>query len=238
MLTLADPKVKNVALVECGERFVDLADPDASIAVDSSRRYISSKSPHFLKVRASLAARLVAAGKALPAPLRLCVTEGYRPLAAQRDYFNRHLAKLRAARAGLSDDALFMLASHYIAPPDVAAHPTGAAIDLTLIGADGEPLDLGCVLNATDAESSGACYTDCAFISPAAARNRRLLVDAMRGAGFVNYPSEWWHWSYGDRYWAACTGAPRAFYGPVDEAVLEQDAAAARAPALREGAGR
>jgi zinc D-Ala-D-Ala dipeptidase len=238
MLTLADPKVKNVALTECGERFVDLTDYDASIAVDLSRRYLSSKSPHFLKVRASIAERLVVAARALPSSLRLCVTEGYRPLAAQREYFNRHLAKLRATRRGLSDDALFALASHCIAPPDVAAHPTGAAVDLMLIDADGAPLDLGCVLNATDAESSGACYTECAFISPVAALNRRLLVDAMRGAGFVNYPSEWWHWSYGDRYWAACARQPRAIYGPVDEAALEQDARAVRKPALHEGTGR
>jgi D-alanyl-D-alanine dipeptidase len=31
----------------------------------------------------------------------------------------------------------------------------------------------------------------------------------------VNYPTEWWHWSYGDRYWALMTGAPAALYGPV-----------------------
>jgi D-alanyl-D-alanine dipeptidase len=28
----------------------------------------------------------------------------------------------------------------------------------------------------------------------------------------VNYPTEWWHWSYGDRYWALMTGAPAARY--------------------------
>ncbi|MEK8108013.1 hypothetical protein NKG94_28990 [Micromonospora sp. M12] len=32
----------------------------------------------------------------------------------------------------------------------------------------------------------------------------------------VNYPTEWWHWSYGDRYWALMTGAPQTRYGPVD----------------------
>ena len=26
---------------------------------------------------------------------------------------------------------------------------------------------------------------------------------------------EWWHWSYGDRYWALMTGATAAVYGPV-----------------------
>ena len=31
----------------------------------------------------------------------------------------------------------------------------------------------------------------------------------------VNYPTEWCHWSYGDRYWALMTGATAAVYGPV-----------------------
>ncbi|MCZ0970531.1 hypothetical protein O1L55_01370 [Streptomyces albulus] len=45
--------------------------------------------------------------------------------------------------------------------------------------------------------------------------HRALLGRALGGAGFVNYPSEWWHWSYGDRYWGLLTGARCAVYGPV-----------------------
>lgn len=37
----------------------------------------------------------------------------------------------------------------------------------------------------------------------------------MSSAGFVNYPTESWHWSYRDRYGALVTGAPAAAYGPV-----------------------
>ena len=46
------------------------------------------------------------------------------------------------------------------------------------------------------------------------------------GAGLVNYPTEWWHWSYGDRYWALLTGAPAALYGPVGPAARAPRAAA------------
>ena len=41
-----------------------------------------------------------------------------------------------------------------------------------------------------------------------------MLGAALTAAGLVNYPTEWWHWSYGDRYWALMTGAPAALYGP------------------------
>jgi D-alanyl-D-alanine dipeptidase len=38
----------------------------------------------------------------------------------------------------------------------------------------------------------------------------------MSTAGFLNYPTEWWHFSYGDRYWALDTGEQTAIYGPRD----------------------
>jgi D-alanyl-D-alanine dipeptidase len=34
--------------------------------------------------------------------------------------------------------------------------------------------------------------------------------------GLVNYPTEWWHWSFGDRYWALLSETGAALYGPVD----------------------
>ncbi|WP_222115898.1 M15 family metallopeptidase [Chromobacterium vaccinii] len=58
-------------------------------------------------------------------------------------------------------------------------------------------------------------------ISESARTNRRILIRAMRDAGFVNYPSEWWHWSHGDRYWAAVTCAPAALYAAVEESALD-----------------
>jgi len=38
----------------------------------------------------------------------------------------------------------------------------------------------------------------------------------MEAAGFVNYPTEWWHWSFGDRYWAFCAGEHEAIYGACE----------------------
>lgn len=73
---------------------------------------------------------------------------------------------------------------------------------------------MGTRVNASPEESDGACYTDAGNISHEARANRRVLGDALTAAGLVNYPTEWWHWSYGDRYWALATGAGSALYGP------------------------
>lgn len=41
-----------------------------------------------------------------------------------------------------------------------------------------------------------------------------MLSAALTAGGLVNYPTEWWHWSFGDRYWALATEADHAVYGP------------------------
>ncbi len=81
--------------------------------------------------------------------------------------------------------------------------------------ADGRDLDLGTPIDATPEESDGRCFFAAPDLTQTARDNRSILAGALGGAGFVNYPTEWWHWSYGDRYWALMTGAPAAIYGSV-----------------------
>ncbi|WP_244100070.1 M15 family metallopeptidase [Burkholderia anthina] len=56
------------------------------------------------------------------------------------------------------------------------------------------------------------------------ARNRQIPSDALTDAGFTNDPSEWWHGSFGDRYWAVMQRQSHAIYGPVDESMLDEAA--------------
>ncbi len=55
--------------------------------------------------------------------------------------------------------------------------------------------------------------TTSTHISAEAKKNRQIMSKVLADAGFVNYPTEYWHWSYGDRYWAFMTGHANAFYG-------------------------
>ncbi|MEV6878651.1 hypothetical protein [Amycolatopsis sp. NPDC051128] len=52
-------------------------------------------------------------------------------------------------------------------------------------------------------------------IPPPDERIGQLLASALVAAGLVGYPARWWHWSYGDRFWAWTTQAPHARYGPL-----------------------
>jgi D-alanyl-D-alanine dipeptidase len=74
---------------------------------------------------------------------------------------------------------------------------------------------MGTRLNADPEESKNACFTSAQNISSEAKVNRKLLIDVLSKVGFVNYPTEWWHWSYGDRYWAHQANSSHALYGSV-----------------------
>lgn len=167
-------------------------------------------------VRREVARRLDRAAAALPAGIRLRVLEGYRSPADQQRIIDRYTEQVRVHHPGSDAATVRILTSRYVAPLEVAPHVAGAAVDVDLVDPDGRSLDLGCPVDATPEQSQGACYFD-AEVSPTARRNRQILAAAMAGSGFVNYPTEWWHWSYGDRYWALISGAGSAMYGPCPQ---------------------
>lgn len=75
-------------------------------------------------------------------------------------------------------------------PRKGSPHSRGAAVDVTLVDAAGDELDMG-----TDFDA----FTPLAFhgvleISPAQQRNRALLLGIMTAAGWDFYKNEWWHY--------------------------------------------
>jgi len=209
---IADPRVLGVPIDERGDALVDLGD-SRSLRLDLRKRDVN---PDFRRAREGLVQRLLEARDRLPEGLALVVVEGYRPISLQARYFDEYCRKLRVLHPDWPDDLVGATASRYVSPPDIVPpHSTGGAIDLTLSTNDGEELEMGTRVNASPEESQGACYTSAQGISGKVARNRGLLIGAMRAAGFVNYPTEWWHWSYGDRYWAYVLGKRTAMFGAV-----------------------
>jgi zinc D-Ala-D-Ala dipeptidase len=207
IILMGDPRVTAVPASDNGEELTDVRNHGLRVST-----FRADDSGDFALVRAGLAARLLQAAQLLPRGSHLLLIEGYRPPALQRRYFDGYLSSLREASPGGDEEHLRMLASRYVSPPEIAPHSAGAAIDLTLCSGDGTELNLGTPVNATPEQSAGACYTGHPSVTGQARRNRAVLSDALRAAGLVNYPTEWWHWSYGDRYWAMATGAPNAIY--------------------------
>jgi D-alanyl-D-alanine dipeptidase len=199
-ILISDPRVSAVPVIECSEPLVRLE---------------PALSPTRELVRSGLAERLRAAHLALPPGIGLRVVEGHRSVAAQRWIIAAYAAEVCAARPGISESELTALTSRFVSPVEVAPHVAGAAVDLTLVDACGDELDLGTPIDATPEQSDGRCYFAADGIGADARAHRELLAEVLSGAGLVNYPTEWWHWSFGDRYWALLTGAEGALYGPV-----------------------
>ncbi|MER6415158.1 M15 family metallopeptidase [Streptomyces humidus] len=210
IITLSDPRVAAVAEDECGEPLVDVR--GGGLRLDHRQ---SDDDGSFALLRSGALRRLVLAQRLLPAGVRFLVVEGYRPPDLQRRYFEQYAATMRRAHPDAAPERIRELASAYISPPEVAPHVSGGAVDLTLCDRDGRELPLGTEVNATPEESAGACRTEARGIAAEACANRALMARALTSTGFVNYPTEWWHWSYGDRYWALLLGAPAARYGPA-----------------------
>ncbi|MFD4502846.1 M15 family metallopeptidase [Streptomyces sp. NPDC058457] len=211
IITLSDSRVAEVTEQECGEPLVDLRETPG-LRIDLRQADADGSYAH---LRLGALRRLLQAQSLLPAGIRFLVVEGFRPPELQRRYFEQYAATLRAAHPDAGPDRIRELASAYISPPEVAPHVSGGAVDLTLCTADGTELPLGTEVNATPEESAGACRTGAPSVGAEGRANRVLMGRALTTAGFVNYPTEWWHWSYGDRYWALLSGAPAARYGPA-----------------------
>ncbi|MFI8235174.1 M15 family metallopeptidase [Streptomyces sp. NPDC085900] len=211
IILMADARVAAVPVEDNGEPLVDVR---KALLVDD-RKHEDSRGAE-AHLRRGVLERLLTAQALLPDGLRLLFVEGYRPPPLQRLYFERYADELRAVHPDWPADRVRSAASRFVSPPDLAPHSAGAAVDLTLADPDGRELDLGTPMNAGPEQSDGACYTEARNITAEARAHRAVLGAALGAAGLVNYPTEWWHWSYGDRYWALATGAPAALYGPKE----------------------
>jgi len=178
----------------------------------------------FQLARQSVVRMLADAASRLPAGVRLGVVEGWRPPEIQRRMHEETRRRLRSEHSEWSAGYLSRVANRFSAPMDRRApppHTTGGAVDVHLCDANGEPLDFASPYTLLDPRQAPA---QARGLSPEAERNRALLREAMLAAGFTNYPSEWWHWSYGDQGWAYRGGHPCAFYAAIEpEGLAEAD---------------
>ncbi len=209
LVLIKSPLIQSVPVRENGEALVALTDYAA-------KRGSLVQGTEGTRVRESVADKLVNAQQFLPDGLYLYVVEGYRSVARQEELWNAHRAEVKTQHPDWTDAQIDDETSILYAPPgSTMPHASGAAIDVTLVDKDGYSLDLGTTVNATAADTEKRTYTLAQNITPEQKKNRQALIDAMNNGDFVNYATEWWHWSTGDQYWAFSTKAPFAVYGTV-----------------------
>ena len=165
-------------------------------------------------IRESVYERLLKVTESLPDGMRIVIWDGWRSYELQKLLFEKMVERMKAK--GHSHDDAHRHAAVFVYPPSkeadtVSWHLTGGALDLTLADRYGRLLNMGGNFDDTEEHSHTNYYET--HDNAIAASNRKLLLRLMTGAGFSNYPSEWWHYDYGNRGWAERTGAEDAFYG-------------------------
>lgn len=144
--------------------------------------------------------------------LKLFIVYGYRAPEIQHQYYEMRLFEVKTQFPKLSESEHVERAHAMSAHPDSAGHPTGGAVDITLWDdKHNREVDMGSGI----AEFGGLEKTDYPNLTNQQKTNRKFLQDMMLHEGFSPFLGEWWHFSYGDKEWAAYYGKPNALYDMV-----------------------
>lgn len=212
----------------------------------SPHHYVSQGAPYGkhnpFTVRLGVHNRLQEARAALNSEFpgyRLKIFDGFRPLDVQQFLFNEYIRKL-AREKGFDPDslsaadygsfeniALQLFAKPGRDPKCPPGHSTGGAVDLTIVDDEGVELLMGTNIDDAGPEIYPSYFESDEIrrrhgeIASTYSRNRALLKRVMQAAGFERLFREWWHFSYGDQYWAVMQTLRRgtyvsAFYGAIE----------------------
>lgn len=153
----------------------------------------------------------------LPQGYHFVVYEAYRPMESQIKLWDGVVSeqKKKHPEMDVNSEEFIALCDIFAANPyrQGSGHQSGASVDISLIDDAGREYDMGGMVRGFDETAD----FDCPNISPEGRKNREILRDALSKSGLVNYPSEWWHYSFGDRLWARLTGSKLAIFGKLEK---------------------
>lgn len=141
-------------------------------------------------VQKSVAKRLAKCQKLLSSidsSLHLLVYDGLRPLSVQWEMWEA-LDTIPVAERG----------KFVSNPANGSVHNYGAAVDITICQSNRKPLDMGAGyddIRKIAYPSLEAQFLANGELTPQHIANRNLLRKIMRSQGFINIPSEWWHFN-------------------------------------------
>lgn len=189
-----------------------------------------------VRVRRSVAKKLARVNRRLISQdVELLVLDGYRSISCQMAVWEHFVGDAMSVAPGISPRTAENRARRYASDPrrfsasdprTWTLHVTGGAVDVVLRrrSRPGEWLYMGGMFDDPSPTSHTAFYEvrsrSEGLSYREARRNRRLLYWTMAAEGFINLPTEWWHFDWGTQLWALGEGSRRrvpvrAVYSPV-----------------------
>jgi D-alanyl-D-alanine dipeptidase len=169
-------------------------------------------------MREGVLSLLMKASLMLPVGYKFVIWDIWRPVEVQESLFDFYKHKFKEKFPKFNDEELLDYTQKFVSLPSMDAkkpspHLTGGSIDLTIQNDKGEILDMGTIFDEMDEKTKMRYYEVKIEKGEVLTRketeilqNRRLLYHVMTSAGFSNYPEEWWHFDYGNQFWAKITG--------------------------------
>ncbi len=236
---------QKIKIQECHEPLVPI--PLEIFAIESPHPYqklgapyhlSQTNSPYFLrqKVLDSLIVAQTKLQQNYPG-WRIQIFDAYRPIAVQQFMVDYSFAETVKAQ-GLTLDSpslteakrqeILELVYQFWAAPSLdpttpPPHSTGAAVDVTLVDANNQTVDMGSPIDELSPRSYPNHFLDSQQQEAQKYhQHRQLLAEVMLLGGFQQHQQEWWHFSLGDQMWAWLTSLENggdevvAWYGRVD----------------------
>ena len=140
----------------------------------------------------------------LPEGVNLKIYKTFRSRIKMSGNFEEVISEITAENPEIGRHEAMKLAKFKTDDPkgSMGGHETGGAVDVALCDNNGVDFNYGTRFH----EYNDSTFTYSTHITKEQRRNRKKLVKLMKKEGFINFPGEWWHFSYGDRMWAAYKG--------------------------------
>jgi len=214
-LKVINKALGKVKVEDCGEKMLFL--PDClrnDIFIKLVDLKISIKDEERLFLREGIVERLNKAQDLLPRGYHLLIRDVFRSEDVVWKIYKIYLEEFKEREPGLSDKEVDLKVRNFVAMPDdpvPPGHMTGGAIDIVLADDKKEKMNLNVDESIISREEQ--LFTFHPKLPKDILEKRKILYDAMTGVGFRNYFREYWHYSYGDPYWAVYRKEKTAIYG-------------------------
>jgi zinc D-Ala-D-Ala dipeptidase len=167
-----------------------------------------------LQLREGVVVKLRKAAESLPNGYSLIIRDAFRTERMVWALYHQYVENLRAREPDLTEQERDLRIRNLLAMPDNVVppgHMTGGAVDVVLGNATGARVNVE--VSPDQIPRTDQAYTFCAGLPDDIVEKRRILLQGLAAQGFHNYFREYWHFSYGDAYWAVRRRDKVAVYG-------------------------
>jgi len=202
-----------IQIKECNEPLVDIKKLCPDLIIDLGKERTRREKTAYL--RKTVAEMVCRAKDNLPDNTTFIIRDAWRPQYVQEKIIKQFIKSFSKKHPNWSGGKIIKEVEKYVAPSDgkySSGHMTGGAVDLRLWKNN----------RKVSMKSSKLTYQENAkSFQPKLPRriqkNREIMFYALKKAGLSNYPKEYWHWSYGDIWWAKRNKEKVAVYGIIKE---------------------